>query len=153
MDNPTLPVPFQQAMQFVLKWEGGYVNDPKDPGGETNYGISKRSHPSVDILHLTLPEALMIYLRDYWNFYKLDSIPSPLCIAMMDAYVQHRPTVVARFRSRAEGDWKLFNTARREFYLALVNKDPEKFKRFQRGWLNRINDLDKYCQILADKEQ
>ena len=36
---------FQKAIEFVLRWEGGYVNDPDDPGGETNFGISKRAHP------------------------------------------------------------------------------------------------------------
>ena len=40
---------FERAIDKTLAWEGGYVNDPKDPGGETKYGISKRAHPDVDI--------------------------------------------------------------------------------------------------------
>jgi lysozyme family protein len=40
---------FDQIIDKVLKHEGGYVNDPNDPGGETNYGISKRAYPDVDI--------------------------------------------------------------------------------------------------------
>ena len=39
---------FERAIDKTLAWEGGYVNDPKDPGGETKYGISKRAHPDVD---------------------------------------------------------------------------------------------------------
>jgi hypothetical protein len=44
---------FDEIIEVVLEHEGGYVNDPKDPGGETNYGIAKRSHPDVDIKNLT----------------------------------------------------------------------------------------------------
>jgi len=38
---------FLKAVEMVLAHEGGYVNDPNDPGGETKYGISKRSYPST----------------------------------------------------------------------------------------------------------
>lgn len=40
---------FDDAVEIVLKHEGGYVNDKKDPGGETNMGISKRAYPHIDI--------------------------------------------------------------------------------------------------------
>ena len=63
---------FTQAMKFVSKWEwmdkpdGAYTNDPKDPGGETKYGIAKSSHPNIAIQDLTLVQALEIYYQDYW---------------------------------------------------------------------------------------
>jgi len=44
---------FDEIIEVVLEHEGGYVNDPDDPGGETNFGIAKRSHPDVDIKNLT----------------------------------------------------------------------------------------------------
>jgi len=34
-------IEFEDIIEVVLKHEGGYVNDPKDPGGETNFGIAK----------------------------------------------------------------------------------------------------------------
>ena len=43
---------FDEIIEVVLHHEGGYVNDPKDPGGETNFGVAKRSHPDVDIKNL-----------------------------------------------------------------------------------------------------
>ena len=46
-------VEFDEIIEVVLHHEGGYVNDPDDPGGETNFGIAKRSHPDVDIANLT----------------------------------------------------------------------------------------------------
>ena len=58
---------FDLAFDRLLNSEGGYVNNPNDPGGETKFGISKRSYPNVDIAALTLQEAKNIYLRDFWN--------------------------------------------------------------------------------------
>ncbi len=58
---------FEQAVEAVLEHEGGYVNDPDDPGGETNFGISKRRYPDVDIKSLTRGGATAIYKRDFWN--------------------------------------------------------------------------------------
>ena len=58
---------FDDAFTRLMGSEGGYVNNPADPGGETNWGISKRSYPDLDIKNLTRPQAGAIYLRDFWN--------------------------------------------------------------------------------------
>jgi len=52
---------FEVALNFVLKWEGGYVNDPRDSGGETKFGISKKAYPNLDIKNLTQQQAGEIY--------------------------------------------------------------------------------------------
>lgn len=57
---------FNNAIQKVLEHEGGYVNDPRDSGGETNFGISKRAYPNLKIRDLTKEDAIAIYLKDYW---------------------------------------------------------------------------------------
>jgi len=62
-------VGFEEAVEKVLKHEGGYVNHPSDPGGETKYGISKRSYPYLDIQSLTVEDAKEIYRRDWWDKY------------------------------------------------------------------------------------
>tara|TARA_B100001146_G_scaffold223439_1_gene238109 strand:- start:537 stop:1049 length:513 start_codon:yes stop_codon:yes gene_type:complete len=59
-------VSFSRAIDFSLRWEGGYVHDPADLGGETNHGISKRAHPDVDIQALTVDGARAIYGEAYW---------------------------------------------------------------------------------------
>lgn len=60
---------FAKAVSVVLRHEGGYVNDPADPGGETKYGISKRSYPDIDIKALAYADAIEIYYRDWWFKY------------------------------------------------------------------------------------
>ena len=57
---------FKLAINKILKNEGGYVFDPVDPGGETQFGISKRSYPNIDIKNLTRNQAIDIYFEDYW---------------------------------------------------------------------------------------
>jgi lysozyme family protein len=65
---------FRLAIPTVLKHEGGYVNDPSDGGGETAFGISKRSYPALDIAHLTRTQAEEIYRRDFWAPLQLDDV-------------------------------------------------------------------------------
>lgn len=60
---------FEPAVEFLLSNEGGYSNNPHDHGGETKYGISKRSYPNVDIANLTIEQAKDIYEGDFWNGY------------------------------------------------------------------------------------
>ena len=65
---------FLEAVTRVLADEGGYVCNPADPGGETNFGISKRSYPDVDVKNLTRDQAVDIYWNDWWLkfcFYRL----------------------------------------------------------------------------------
>lgn len=64
MDSTTA---FNTSFARLLGNEGRYVNNPADPGGETNWGISKRSYPHVDIANLTQDGAKEIYLRDFWD--------------------------------------------------------------------------------------
>jgi lysozyme family protein len=58
---------FIEAFNRLMDSEGGYVNDSADPGGETRWGISKRSYPAEDIKNLTRERAAAIYQRDFWE--------------------------------------------------------------------------------------
>lgn len=57
---------FTTAFARLMDHEGEYVNDPRDPGGETKYGISKRSYPNLDIKNLTREQAMDIFCHDFW---------------------------------------------------------------------------------------
>ena len=94
---------FDRAVEMVLRHEGGYSNDPKDPGGETRYGISKRAYPDVDILRLTEDEAKAIYKRDYWDKLRTDEIPEELAICLFDAAVNMGRDRAIRLLQRACG--------------------------------------------------
>lgn len=87
---------FAPALEFVLRREGGYVNDPRDPGGETKYGISRRSYPGLDIANLTLEQAGRIYRRDYWDRPGLELLPPPLAAATLDAAVNLGPAAAIK---------------------------------------------------------
>jgi hypothetical protein len=75
---PDYPEDFQKAVDDLIdNWEGGYVFDRDDPGGETKYGISKRSYPLLEIAGLTRDDAIGIYFRDYWRKYSVEKIQDP----------------------------------------------------------------------------
>ncbi len=93
---------FDTAVTAVLSYEGGYVNDPNDPGGETNWRISKRAYPNLDIKNLTRDQAIQIYRRDYWDSLECDRFPPLIAIALFDAAVNQGPSVLP-FRNR--GSW------------------------------------------------
>jgi len=60
-------ITFDEAFDRLIGNEGAYIFHPNDPGGETNWGISKRSYPQIDIAHLTRDQAAVIYYRDFWQ--------------------------------------------------------------------------------------
>lgn len=131
---------FELAFSFSKQWEGGYVNNPKDPGGETNFGISKRAYPNLDIKHLTLGEAKEIYRKDYWE--KLPNISNDgLKIAAFDTAINvgiRRTTLwLANVAVKSASD---LISIREEYYKTLVEKKPT-LKIFLKGWLNRTRDL------------
>lgn len=68
---------FEAAFKALLEEEGGYVFHPSDPGGETKYGITKRSYPELDIKNLTVDVAKAIYHRDFWDA-RYDELPEPV---------------------------------------------------------------------------
>ena len=93
---------FRRAVEFVLKHEGGYVNDPQDPGGETKYGISKRSYPHLDIRALTEDQAVAIYRKDWWERYGYDRIESvDVAAKVFDLAVNMGATAAHRCLQRA----------------------------------------------------
>ena len=88
-------ISFDEIIEHVLEKEGGYVNDPTDLGGETNYGITKRFYPDVDIKNLTKEQAKEIYKRDYWDKNRVDELPEQLRHIFFDMCVnQGRGTAV-----------------------------------------------------------
>ena len=135
----------KEALKFTLKWEGEYSNDHNDPGGETKWGISKRSYPEENIANLTKERALEIYLKDYWIPIGGDNLTYPFCVAVFDTAVN---CGVGRAKDwlRKAPDCKDFMELRHQHYINIVNKNPSLVK-FAKGWWNRYSDLQKYLFI------
>lgn len=94
---------FDQCFDKLIAHEGGYVSHEKDPGGETNWGISKRSYPQVDIKNLTRDAAKELYKRDYWDRAQCDRLPPTLAYLLFDAAVNSGIGQAIRFLQRAIG--------------------------------------------------
>ena len=154
-------VEFDEIIEVVLHHEGGYVNDPDDPGGETNFGIAKRSHPDVDIANLTKDGAKEIYKEHYWDKNKVESLPEDLRHIYFDMCVNQGRGTAVRILQRAcnakganlaidggmgpgtKGAIETYRPSvnrvrcyRLKHYYDLVNKKPEQ-ERFLYGWYKR----------------
>lgn len=92
---------FETAIDRVLLTEGGYVNNPADPGGETNFGISKRSYPYVDIAALTRVDAIAIYRHDFWDRVGGDSLDASVAFQALDFAVNSGCETAVRYLQRA----------------------------------------------------
>lgn len=146
---------FDQAFERLIGNEGNYVWDPKDPGGETRFGVSKRSYPTVNIKTLTREGAKAIYLRDFWS--PLGDASGAIKYQVFDFAVNGGLSVAIRKLQLAvgaadDGHWGphstallaametndvlfRFNAARLRFYASLK---PETRNRFLAGWVNRV---------------
>jgi len=136
---------FDKAFEFVLKWEGGYVNNPKDPGGETKYGISKRSYPNLDIKNLTKEQAKSIYYADYWLKAKCNDYAYPRDIIIFDTAVNTGVGTALNLNKEYPDSWKRLLIGRIKYYTNLCLKNP-RLGIFYAGWLNRVKDLYLYVK-------
>lgn len=78
---------FENCIEIILGFEGGYNNDPSDLGGETNFGIAKRFYPALDIKGLTKAKAIEIYRSDYWQKNDIEEYPEVIRLQMFDMCV------------------------------------------------------------------
>lgn len=150
---------FDEAFERVIGHEGGYVNDPRDAGGETKFGISKRAYPHLNIKELTLEQAKEIYRADYWNRCHLEEVPDEVRFDVFDMAVNGGVVAAIKVYQRAlnvtdDGIWgrntsaasqaahaspvyldKRFNGFRLKYYTSLSS-----FSTWGKGWVNRVAD-------------
>ena len=154
---------FKEIIEKVLEHEGGYVNDPKDLGGETKYGITKRFYPELNIKELTIQQAKEIYKKDYWDRNKVESLPQNLWHIYFDMCVNMGRRTAVKVLQRAannkgrdiEVDGGLgpatigalkgveldrVRAYRVKFYVDLITDKPEQEKFFL-GWFRRATEV------------
>lgn len=148
---------FDQAFDRLIGNEGGYVNNPADPGGETKFGIAKRSYPLVDIANLTRDQAREIYRRDFWDRGHMDEYDPAIAFQVFDAAVNHGietavrmlqraagvaddghvgPVTVAAIKSKSVTDMLMLFIAQRIKFWTRLSTWPT----FGKGWANRAAD-------------
>lgn len=138
---------FLEFIPFIFRWEGGYENDPDDPGGETNFGIDKRSHPGVDIQRLTPTQATEIYWRDYWVKNGCEWHAPPLGEVFFNACVNCGPGRARTLlqATPAPHTASAFLDQQEAFYRRLATARPP-LQKFIKGWLNRTGDLRRWIE-------
>jgi len=163
---------FETSIEFIKPIEGGYSNNPNDPGGETNFGISKRSYPNLDIKNLTWEQAKAIYKRDFWDKMHCSELPESVAHLVLDFGINSGPVASIKILQKAlntlgsslvvDGaigprtisavasqstkdicDEML--SARIMFYANLIVKNPKMLEDLV-GWLNRVEKDRKFIK-------
>ena len=145
---------FDQAFDRLISHEGGYVNNPNDPGGETKFGISKRSYPNLNIAKLDIDTARAIYRADFWDLLGENAHPA-IRFQAFDFAVNSGITTALRKLQSAIGvaDDGHFGPVSRKVLAAmpvsvvLINYSAERLDflsrlttwvTFGRGWARRV---------------
>ena len=156
---------WQKCLETILHHEGGYVNHPKDPGGETNLGVTKRVYEewggTKDMKELTVEDVSPIYKKNYWDHVKGDHLPAGLDLCVFDfgvnagtgraaKYLQKMigttpdggigPMTLAKLKEYVDAKGiehtvKLYQMGRQKYYESLST-----FSTFGRGWTRRVEE-------------
>lgn len=162
---------FRKALKFTLGIEGGYVNDPDDKGGATNYGITwstyqrwlsrngnkwRQEHglsytnpmdAQNSIKHITLREATEIYRTEYWIASGADKIPDlETAQAVFDTAVLQGVGTSINLYKESDGDKEKMLELRRKAFREIAANDPTQ-KKFLKGWLGRVDKLEREIGI------
>ena len=101
---------FRQGLAFVLRHEGGDVNDPDDPGGATSRGVTQNAYdkyrfrhgdPLRPVFNASDAEIAQVYREDYWDATSCSEFPKKIGIYLFDAAVQHSPRQSIKILQRA----------------------------------------------------
>ena len=155
----------QKCLETILHHEGGYVNHPKDPGGDTNLGVTKRVYEewggTKDMKDLTVDDVSPIYKKNYWDRVRGDDLPAGLDLCVFDFGVNAGTGRAAKYLQKMIGTTpdggigpatlqklkeyvddqgvehtiKLYQMGRQKYYESLST-----FSTFGRGWTRRVEE-------------
>jgi len=164
---------FADALPFVLRWEGGFVNHPNDPGGATNKGVTQKVYdawrkrqgqPVQSVAQITDAEVHALYEAGYWMPAKCPQLAGPLDLVQFDTAVNMGVGRAIRFLQTAvgaeadgaygSGTQKCVDNCdagealvaycnAREAYYRDLAVRNPKLAVFLKGWMNRLNSLRK----------
>ena len=159
---------YDKCLKTILHHEGGYVNHPKDPGGETNLGVTKRVYEehggTKDMKDLLVEDVAPIYKKGYWDKMKGDDLPGGLDLCVFDFGVNAGPGRAAKFLQQmigttVDGGIGPNTLAKVEEYIR-ENGEHESVKKYQemrqkyyeqlstfdtfgKGWTRRVEETTK----------
>ena len=166
---------YDKCLETILHHEGGYVNHPKDPGGETNLGVTKRVYEEFggtkDMKDLTREDVEPIYKKNYWDRLKGDDLPAGLDLCVFDfgvnagtgraaKYLQSLigttpdggigPNTLAKVSEYVKENGlkntiKNYSKARQEYYESLSTFDT-----FGKGWTRRVKETEELALEMID---
>lgn len=155
---------FENALEHLLKSEGGWVNHPSDPGGETNMGVTKRvweewvGHPVKTMKMLEPIDVAPLYKAKYWDRIKGDDLPEGVAYCVFDAAVNSGTGRAAKWLQEAVGAVPDGSIGPKTLG-AILDANPEDviikmcdirqsfleglatFETFGRGWTRRVNEV------------
>lgn len=159
---------FAPSLAHLLTTEGGYVNDPKDPGGATNEGVTQKEYDlwrtaqrqtvrSVRLINAN--EVAAIYRHCYWDTIRADKLPSGVDYCVFDCAVNSGPHQAVKFLQRAAGaiddgfigpatitavnaadPRRIINAVSAE-RLSFLKRLPT-WGHFEDGWTSRVNSVE-----------
>jgi|TARA_R100001510_G_C7539862_1_gene127897 lysozyme family protein len=164
---------FDECLKMLLHHEGGYVNHPKDPGGETNLGVTKRVYEkwggTKDMKDLTVEDVAPIYKKNYWDKCKCSDLDSGLDWAVFDWAVNSGtgraakavqkicgasqdgaigPKTLALVKGQnTEYMIEEFGKIRQNFYESLST-----FNTFGKGWTRRNSETTKKALEMVEED-
>jgi lysozyme family protein len=167
-----MPTPaYPKALRFILRWEGGFVDDPADRGGRTNRGVTQRTYDSWrsrqglaprDVKGIEEAEVSAIYEGDYWIPPRCDILASPLDLVEFDTAVNMGPRRAVRILQTVlgcgvdgafggdtiaaaatcdPGNTVVEYCKVREGIYRGIVQRDPTQARFIKGWMNRLNAL------------
>ena len=157
---------FRRCLDVVQKWEGGWADHPRDPGGATMYGITKRTYEDYlgrdctkeELRNIPKEHVEDIYFERYWEAVRGGDLPEGVDLHVFDFGVNAGPRRAKRYLQRVIGVKddgiigpitlrRLYNShiagiieeygVRRERYY----RDLPHFNTFGKGWLRRNDDV------------
>ena len=165
---------YDKCLETILHHEGGYVNHPKDPGGETNLGVTKRVYlehgGKKDMKDLLVEDVAPIYKKGYWDKMKGDQLPNGLDLCVFDFGVNAGPGRAAKYlqtmigtvadggigpntlkavaeyveKHGIEKSIENYQEARQSYYEKLNT-----FGTFGRGWTRRVDETTELAKKLT----
>jgi hypothetical protein len=165
---------FEQCLSLILKHEGGYVNNPKDPGGMTNLGVTKRvweewvGHPVDEAAMKALgpSDVAPLYKKNYWDKIRGDDLPIGVDYACFDLAVNSGTNRAAKILQTCCGvtadgaigpatlaavqSQSAMNLAQQicENRLQFLQALPT-WGTFGRGWGRRVAEVEKVAMDMA----